>query len=96
MRLAFMVFVAVTLSLVSAAEARSTLAERLRKVHDMFCPTEAPCNYCTSVSTPHIAIAQTTAPWGSECRFKSHTGWQRGIVYTFYPDKPFPVNWKKK
>lgn len=49
------------LALAAPAQAQSTLAERLHKVHDMMCPTDAPCNYCTSVST-HTAIMPSNEP----------------------------------
>jgi hypothetical protein len=79
------------------ADARSTLAENLKAAHAGKCATEDPCNYCTAVSGDwkDLAVEPSDLPWGSECRFKSSTGWQKGIVYTVYPDKPFSVNFKK-
>ena len=95
----FMRMLATTLFiLVSATPLLAATAEEgIKWIHSKYCPTEAPCNYCT-VNLRNVGwlpfCGPVNEPWGVDCRCKSLEGWQNGKVFTVYPDRPFRVNWE--
>jgi hypothetical protein len=71
----------------------------LKEVHDRYCPTDEPCNYCrVPLTGPYKFVytcgGPTNEPWGTDCRCKSRDGWMAGKVHTIYPDKPYTVNFE--